>query len=354
MKKIGIVIINYKNYAKKFLVECRDSIEDQDYPRDQFNVYIVDNASSEETRLYLEDHYSNAKIIVRNDGNYCAGNNAGARRAIEDGCELLVFVNMDVKLDKKWLGELVNGISSDSAVGAVQSKLLLYPKDGEKELKINTLGNLVNYLGFGYTSYYKKKDFQISGYPEIHGNISGCSYMITAQAFERIGGYYNELYMYHDDQDIGWKLKLNGYKMILAAKSIAYHKYEFDRSVKMVHYMERNRWMIVLMFYKLPTIILILPMFLVLEMAMIFYSILNGWFPQKLKALGYFCKISSWKKISKQRKFIESIRTKKDKEILRHFQGKVLFQEIENPVLKYIGNPLMDIYLKLVKIVIFW
>ncbi|KKQ34759.1 MAG: hypothetical protein US52_C0048G0002 [candidate division WS6 bacterium GW2011_GWA2_37_6] len=55
--KVGIILINYKDYAKRFLADCRDSLRLIDYPKDKYVVYIVDNATSPETRAYLQEIY---------------------------------------------------------------------------------------------------------------------------------------------------------------------------------------------------------------------------------------------------------------------------------------------------------
>ena len=48
MEKVAIIIVNYKDYAEKFLADCRDSLRAQDYSRDLWQAYIVDNASSKD------------------------------------------------------------------------------------------------------------------------------------------------------------------------------------------------------------------------------------------------------------------------------------------------------------------
>ena len=357
MSKVGIVLINYKDYVNRFLAECRDSLERQTYPRDKYIVYIVDNASSPETVDYIKKNYPQAKILPRPDGNYCAANNFGAKQALIDGCDLVVFANMDVKFDPAWLSELVAAVNSDSKIGLAQSKVLLYPKNEEekKHPLINSLGNKIHYLGFGYTEGYKESDREISGYPEITGYASGCSIIIKKEVLEKIGGNEEELYMYHDDLELSCKVRLAGYKIILAPKSVIYHKYEFGRSVLMVYYMERNRYIVMLSFYKLPTLIVIFPALIIMDLGMWLFSIINGWFITKVKVAGYFLHLKNWRFIRRKRKEIRKLRgLTKDKDFMKDFSGQVLFQEISNPLLKYVGNPLINGYWYLVKKIIFW
>jgi len=356
MKKIGIILINYKDYARRFLPECRDSLYLQDYPREFFQVYIVDNSSSDESRKFLGEIYPEAIVIPRGDGNYAAGNNAGLKKALADGCDAVVIANMDTKFVQSWLTELVRALETNPEAVAAQSKVLLYPgTEAEwREPKINSLGNIFHFLGFGFTNGYKEDDREINGYPEITGYATGCSVILRREALEKIGGYNEEYYMYHDDVDIGWKLKLAGYKIVLAPRSVVYHKYEFSRAVRMLYYMERNRYLAMFEFYKLPTIILLLPAIVAMDLGMWFFSILRGWFPTKLRVLGYFLRPSSWRKILVTRRELAKIRVKTDREITQNFSGRVLFQEIDNPILKYIANPIFNFYWQVVKKTIWW
>jgi len=355
-KKVGIILVNYKDYVNKFLDECRDTLRTQTYSHDLTKVYIVDNASSDESVSYIKNNYPEAIVIKREDGNYSAANNAGIKKAKEDGCEYFVIANMDTSFDNNWLRELVRTIESDKNIGIAQSKLLLYPKtEGEwKKPRINSLGNIMHYLGYGFTSAYNEVDEGNNEDIEIKGYASGCSFIIGRDLVDKIGGYDEEYYMYHDDVEVSWKVKLAGYRIMLAAKSIVFHKYEFSRSVRMIYYMERNRYLAMFHFYKIPTLIIFSPAIIAMEIGMWFFSLVNGWGKTKLEVLNYFFRPSSWKKVIKKREEIGTLRKKTDAEILESFEGRVLFQEISNPVLKYIANPVFDFYLKFSRFFIVW
>ena len=147
-KKIAVILVNYKDYAKKFLSECRDSLRNQNYPKELFQVYIIDNATSSETRKYLKKMYPEVKVVPRDDGNYAAANNAGIKAGLDDGCAYFVIANMDTRFDVNWLSELIIALEKYDNNGIVQSKLLLYPKAGfsKKEL----VDVKARSFGFGY------------------------------------------------------------------------------------------------------------------------------------------------------------------------------------------------------------
>lgn len=350
-KKVGIILINFKDYAERFLAPCRDSLRRQDYPSELINIYIVDNASTPETLRYLHDNYPEAKILPRLDGNYAAANNLGFAEAESDECDYLVTVNMDTEMDPTWLSELVSALENNPEAGIAQSKILLFPKTEEDKQhpKINSLGNVIQFLGFGFTSAYGEVDREIEGYPEIKGYASGCSFIIRAELFNKIGGYNEEYYMYHDDLEISLKVKLAGKKIILAPRSVIYHKYEFSRSTRMIYYIERNRYLMIMTFYPLYLMFLIALPLIVMDLGMIFYSLIGGWFKDEMKIYGYFFRFKSYLAVEREKTKIESFKTVSFLKIAENFAGKIEFTEIANPILSYIVNPLLSLYWWLIK-----
>ncbi|MFA5023773.1 MAG: glycosyltransferase family 2 protein [Patescibacteria group bacterium] len=350
-KKVGIILINYQDYAERFLAACRDSLRAQDYPADLIKVYIVDNASTVESYNYLQTNYPEATILTRVDGNYAAANNLGFRRAIEEGCEYLVSVNLDTEMTANWLSELVRALEDNPAAGLAQAKILLFPKTDEekKRPRINSLGNIIHFLGFGFTSGYGEADREISGYPEIKGYASGCSLVIKSEVINKIGGYNEEYYMYHDDLELSLKARLAGYKIILAPRAVIYHKYEFKRSTKMIYYMERNRYLTLLTFYPGYLLLLVALPGVIMDIGMLFFSLVNGWFKEERKIYGYFCTFKNYDKIHQERERLKKITIVPFCQIAPSFSGRIEFQEIANPLLKYLVNPLFDLYWQIVK-----
>jgi len=351
-KKVGIILINYKDYAERFLKACRDSLRAQDYSADERRIYIIDNASTPESLAYLEENYPEALILPRPDGNYCAASNLGFKRALADGCEYLVTVNMDTEMKPDWLTKLVAALEENPSAGIAQSKILLYPRNEaeKKQPKINSLGNIIYFLGFGFTAGYGEPDREISGYPEIKGYASGCSFIIRPAVFEKIGGYNEELFMYHDDLTLSLKAKLAGYKIILAPQSIIFHKYEFTRSTKMLYYMERNRYLTMLSYYPTYFFFMIGLPCLIMDIGLLFFSLLNGWFGTEMKIYGYFLNHKNYVRINEERRKIKEISLVPFSQIAADFAGRIEFQEIANPVLKYLVNPVFDLYWRLVKL----
>lgn len=358
MAKISIILVNYKDYAKKYLPDCLKSLNNQTMSKSEYEIIVVNNAADDDSRAYL-NQFSEIKVYERADGNYCAANNLGIKEALKNGAEYVVIANMDTEFAPLWLAELKKAIDGNPQTGIAQSKIFLYPKNEEekKDSLINTTGNAFNFLGFGYTENYRKKNSQISfveKYPLINGYASGCSFIIKKEVLQKIGGYDENFYMYHDDIDISLKARLAGYEIRLAPQSMLFHKYEFPRSAQMIYHMEKNRWLTFLTIYSLPTTLIILPIFLLFESGMIFYSIITGWWPKKLENLKYFCKIETWRYLRNKRNELRNLKIGSEKDFLENLRGGIYFLEIENNVLKYLVNPILEIYWFLIKLIIVW
>jgi GT2 family glycosyltransferase len=339
-KKVAIILVNYKDYANKYLVPCLDSIERQDYSG-EIKLYIVDNSSSEESFSFLQEKAEEA-IIIRNENNdgFAKGNNDVIKKALDDGCDYIVLFNMDTVVDSKAVLELVKMAESDNKIGAVQSRLMLFGQDN----LVNSLGNSTHFLGFGFCQNYqsdyghlKIKDGSDIFYP------SGAGVLFKSDVLREVGLFDEEYFMYNEDQDLGWRVWLFGYRCVISLDSVVYHKYEFSKSIGKYYFMDRNRIMTALKNYKFISLLILFPAWLIMELGLFFFSIFNGWFFKKIKVYLYFLRFDTWRHIIKERKIISRNRKIKDRDLVMMISGRISYQEVDSPFLR-LGNFFLNIY----------
>jgi len=104
---VSIVIPHWNNVD--ILSECLESISATNF--DNFEIIVVDNASSDNSASWVKSNYPNVKLI-ENDQNYgyAGGCNIGAEVASGD---YLIFLNNDTVQDKDWISNLIKTINSD-------------------------------------------------------------------------------------------------------------------------------------------------------------------------------------------------------------------------------------------------
>ncbi|MBP6942805.1 MAG: glycosyltransferase family 2 protein [Candidatus Buchananbacteria bacterium] len=345
-RSITIVIVSYN--GRQYLPDCLASIQRQNYPVQLVRTVVIDNNSTDSTVGYVREAFPGIKIIANRNNPGFAANNQGYFLAQKWGSEYLVLLNQDTIVDSNWLARMVECAESNRRIAAVQAKLLLSP---EKHL-INSYGNSLHYLGFGYCNHYREEEYKLAGpafdvlYP------SGAAVLLRMSALAHTGLIDDKLFMYHDDVDLGWRLRLRDYKVMVEPRAVVYHKYSYSKAKYKFYYMERNRLIVMMENYRLGTLILLLPMLKLMELGLLLFAIKNGWIKEKLK--GYWWILTHLRSIIKRRADVQfRLRKVKDREILKLMTGSIKFQEIDSPLLR-IMNPVMELYLKLVKMIIWW
>jgi GT2 family glycosyltransferase len=349
--QVGVILVNYGDYARRFLPACRDSLRAQSYPPECLRVYIVDNASTPGSREYLRRQYPEAVILPRPDGNYAAANNLGLRRAHRDGCDYLVAANLDTVFDRDWLRELVAVAEAHPEAGLVQSKILLYPRSAaeRRHPKLYSLGGRIHYLGFGLNEGYGEPDREVSGTPEIPGFGCGCALLFKPRVLDLVGGYNEAYYMYHDDLELGWKARWAGETLLLAPRSRVFHKYEVSRSVRMSYYLERNRYLTLFTFYRPTALLLLLPALLLVDLAVAAYWGLTGRGREKLRVYAHFCRRNTWRDLRREQRELRRQARVWEGTIIRDFAGALEFQHNPPWLLKKVLNPCLAWYWRLVR-----
>ncbi|NQU84011.1 MAG: glycosyltransferase family 2 protein, partial [Parcubacteria group bacterium] len=317
-------------------------------------------ASTDGSREWLRQNaYGTLLIENKENAGFAGGNNIGMQKAIEWGADYIYLLNQDTEVAPDFLIRAVETAESNPRIGSVQSFLRLHP---EVDL-VNTTGNAVHYLGFGFCDCYKNdvsktlKNIEVWKKNDPLLNIaygSGAGILYRTSALHEVGLLDEDLFLYHEDLDLGWRLRLQGYENVLSPLSVVYHKYEFSRSIQKYYWMERNRFIVMFQNYKFLTILLILPALFLMELGLFIFSFIGGWWREKLKVYRYFLKLPHWFKILKKRRIRQGERKMPDRLIIKYFTGRIEFQDMKNPVLTYIANPIFDLYWKLIRKLILW
>lgn len=329
-------------------------------------VMVVDNASTDGSAAWLKENYPDLIVLSpgRNEG-FAQGNNLGIEYAIRNNFDYVMLLNQDTIIEDGYLDKLMAKAESDPAIAAVQPKILLYPLTD----LINSLGNIIHYLGFGYTSGHKTPDSRLPPLDSARGGLSevekptpdyeinycaGAACLLKLAVLKKIGLFDKKLFMYHEDLDLGWRLLMAGYKNVIEPAAVVYHQYEFSRSIKKYYFLERNRFIVMFQNYKLLTLLLILPALILMEAGLFIFSFLSGWWPEKLKVYLYFFNPLNWLKIIQTRGEVQKLRQRGDREVVIKFSGLILHQEISQPLLEKVANPLFNAYWQVVKRLIIW
>ena len=149
MSKVWVVLVNWNSCED--LQECLPTLLRQSLAANQ--VVVVDNASTDGSVSMLQSEYPEVLVQPQQSNlGFATASNIGLRMAITHGADYVVLLNPDTTVAPNWLEELIATAETDQRIAVCQSKILLYDAP---EL-LNTDGNVVHFLGFGYCGNYKK------------------------------------------------------------------------------------------------------------------------------------------------------------------------------------------------------
>jgi GT2 family glycosyltransferase len=213
---VSVIVVNYN--GKRFLGECFASLANSEYPRDKLEVILVDNASTDGSAQYVRENFPWVRILQL-DKNYgfCKPNNDAVE--IANG-EYVVFLNNDTAVTREWLLELVKGALSEEKVASCASKMLYY----DRRNMINTAGGKITIIGGGFYRGYGDKDGPDYARPEYTGFGCGAGVLVKRELFQYMGGFDEDYFASCEENDLGWKVWLYGYRVLYVPTALMYHK----------------------------------------------------------------------------------------------------------------------------------
>lgn len=254
MDFVSIVIVNYN--GAHHLRDCLDSLKSVDYPEDRFEVIVFDNGSTDDSIPVIKKTWPTVRII-ENPSNIGF---APPHRIVSSLCkgDTLAFLNNDMKVDKKWIRKGIALLDPSDGVVCASSKILSW-----KGEHIDFYGGSLQYLGYAD----QLKDVT----KENGGDIlfpCGGSMFIKKDVFLEAGCFDDDYFAIFEDVDLGWRLWVMGYRVVMAPDSIVYHKghgtLDSRKEEKKRFLMHRNALMTIIKNYDGEHLKKILPLALIL------------------------------------------------------------------------------------------
>ncbi len=241
MKKVGIVICNYNK--REYVVNCIQSVLES--KTDDFDIFVVDNASTDDSVEAIKEAYGNQVTILVNEENLggSGGFNTGIRKVLEKGYEYLYCLDNDVLVDENAVGALVDYLDGHPDTGVAGS--IVYHMDYPGY--VQQYGLDLDFENYTAITHYADV-FDDGSIPEVNfcDTVATCSVMIRTRCIKEtdIGIMPQDNFIYWDDMEWIYRFTLHGYKVVTIRDSVVLHK--MGANVKPTntfinYYMWRNR-----------------------------------------------------------------------------------------------------------------
>ena len=267
--EVAVIVLNYN--GKHHLAECLRSLQILDY--ENYEVYVVDNGSTDSSIEYVRESFPWVKIIAFKE-------NLGFSKAYNEAAEmvdaeLVAVLNNDTRVEADWLKELVATILKDNSIMAVGSKILLY----DNSQLLSHAGTKFSPIGGGFNIGLYKKDKEIYNVKKQVGAVCGASMLVRRNLFIRIGGFDEDFFAYFEDVDFCLRAWLYGFKIFYVPTSIAHHKlggsFGSRASPFRVFLGERNRLMMIIKNFEIKNFVKAMVIYPIFVMTLIYLSLKN-------------------------------------------------------------------------------
>ncbi len=217
--KTAVVILNWngKHHLERFLPSVVKHTKHAE-------IIIADNASTDDSLMFLDKNYPQLRII-RNNKNY--GFAKGYNKALEQiksEFDIYILLNSDVEVTENWEKPLIERINKKTV--ACQPEILSYNEKNKYEYA-GAAGGFLDKNGYPFCRgrifteiESKRKDYTVS--KEIFW-ASGACFTVKSSVFHEMGGFDEDFFAHMEEIDLCWRIKNKGYSILFEPQSTVYH-----------------------------------------------------------------------------------------------------------------------------------
>jgi GT2 family glycosyltransferase len=214
--RAAVVVPNWN--GAHFLGECLASLRAQSHAAD---LIVVDGGSTDGSADLVRDRFPDIRLLVL-PGNpgFAGAVNRGIELALQDGAEYVALINNDAVADPEWLGRLMATAQAHPGAGIVTSKLLRYDRT-----TIDSTGDFYSSWGWAYPRGRDEIDRGQYDGPrdrEVFCGSGGAS-LFRAEMLRQVGLFDEDYFAYLEDQDLGFRAQLQGWRARYEPTAVAYH-----------------------------------------------------------------------------------------------------------------------------------
>lgn len=195
MKKMSVVISAYNE--QEYLPKCLDAIIKQTFPRQDFEIVVVDNNSTDKT-AEIARSYGARVVPEKRQGNTFALS-AGLNAA--EG-EVIASTDADTIVYKNWLEVIYEAFRDKNVVGAT----------GTVDLKIGN--DFTSHIAEIIYEYFLRVNFLIG-----KAHFSGFNFAVRKSVLDEIGGIDDRFTM-SPDVDLGLRMGKKGKVVFLKSMTV--------------------------------------------------------------------------------------------------------------------------------------
>lgn len=230
---VMVVVVTWD--GAHLLPGCLDSLRAQTAAH---RVLVVDNASTDGTATLLASTYPEVEVVALDRNTGFAGGVSAALERLDT--RYVALLNNDAVAEPQWLAESRAMLDAEPGCAGVTAKMLLSDRPGV----LNNAGVVLLATGYGADRGLGEEDGPEWSVPvEVFG-VSGGATVLRTLAVRAVGGMEAAYFLYYEDTDLSWRLRLAGWTLRYCPSAVVHHQHSASTdqaSTRFAFYNERNR-----------------------------------------------------------------------------------------------------------------
>lgn len=281
-------------------------------------IIVVDNHSDDDTWALVEELAAGFHDITahrtEDNAGYAAAVNI-ARSMVDT--EFLAVTNADCTSTGDWVTPIVDYLEEHPEVAAASPTIGL-----KGQAALNAEGLDIQKAGFGFNRHLGWPLEAASTSPNRVPGVQGTAFVLRLHTFDEIGGWYAGGFLYHEDVELSWALRLAGNEISHVPTPLVMHDYELTMSPEKLFLLERNRLEMLATDLGTATRIALAPLLLAAEAAVWLYAARKGSGLASAKLRSYRS-LSQRRRIREERRRqVAGFRRISDADLLRSMQWR--------------------------------
>lgn len=234
--KTAIVIVNWNK--KTDTLNLLNSLKTLNY--NNYKILVVDNSSSDGSVEAIKNQFPHAELLVNSENlGGTGGFNSGIRRVLkEGGYKYIWLLDNDAEVEDNSLNELIIAMEHDDDIGLAGSRIV----DARRRDITVEAGALIESEMIGVRPLYRNvTNLKLDTQTADVDYVAVCSAIVRTSALEKVGLMDERYFIFWDDMDWGLIFKRNGFKVVCAVNSVAYHEAFTEKRGLLVDYYYGNR-----------------------------------------------------------------------------------------------------------------
>ncbi len=217
--KVAIIILNWN--GKKLLETFLPSVLEHS---GQADVYVADNASTDDSLNYMKQHHPQVKCIKNPENKGYAGGYNQALKQVD--ADVYCLLNSDIEASPGWLNPIIRLMEGNTRIAVVQPKILDYNRRDYFEYA-GAAGGFIDQLAYPYCrgrifESIEKDEGQYNDSRKIFW-ASGACMCIRRDVFWELDGFDEDYFAHQEEIDLCWRIQNRGYEVWYAGTSVVYH-----------------------------------------------------------------------------------------------------------------------------------